>query len=108
MDDKGLIFIPDISGFTRFVNETDIQHSRLIISELLNILVNCNEMGLEISEVEGDALGGGAHARGEKLRKIQWHPPIKRGAQPPGKEDGREKTDAVGVEAAEEKLTGGQ
>jgi hypothetical protein len=56
MENKGLIFIPDISGFTRFVNEMEINHSRLIIQELLEVLINSNELGLEVSEVEGDAI----------------------------------------------------
>jgi hypothetical protein len=56
MENKGLLFIPDISGFTRFVNETEIGHSRLIIQELLEILINANEVGLEVSEIEGDAI----------------------------------------------------
>ena len=56
MDNKGLLFIPDISGFTRFVNETEIEHSRVIIQELLELLINANQMGLEISEIEGDAI----------------------------------------------------
>lgn len=56
MDNRGLIFIPDISGFTRFVNQMEIEHSRHIISELLEVIVNANEIGLEISEIEGDAI----------------------------------------------------
>jgi hypothetical protein len=56
MENKGLIFIPDISGFTRFVHETEIEHSRMIIQELLETLINANEIGLEISEIEGDAI----------------------------------------------------
>lgn len=56
MENKGLLFIPDISGFTRFVNETEIGHSRLIIQELLELLINSNDIGLEVSEVEGDAI----------------------------------------------------
>src|SRR5688500_10276734 len=56
MENKGLLFIPDISGFSRFVTETEIGHSRLIIQELLEILINANELGLEISEIEGDAI----------------------------------------------------
>lgn len=56
MQNKGLLFIPDISGFTRFVNETDIAHSRLIIQELLETIINSNQIGLEVSEVEGDAV----------------------------------------------------
>ncbi|MEO6456592.1 MAG: DUF2652 domain-containing protein [Ginsengibacter sp.] len=56
MENKGLLFIPDISGFTKFVHETEISHSRLIIQELLEILLNANEVGLEVSEIEGDAI----------------------------------------------------
>ncbi|MBD0374191.1 MAG: DUF2652 domain-containing protein [Flavisolibacter sp.] len=56
MENKGLLFIPDISGFTRFINETEIEHSRLIIQELLELLINSNQIGLEVSEIEGDAI----------------------------------------------------
>lgn len=56
METKGLLFIPDISGFTRFVTETEISHSRLIIQELLELLINANQIGLEVSEIEGDAI----------------------------------------------------
>jgi hypothetical protein len=56
MENKGLLFIPDISGFSRFVTETEIGHSRLIIQELLEILIESNELGLKISEIEGDAI----------------------------------------------------
>lgn len=56
MENKGLLFIPDISGFTRFVNETEIGHTRLIIQELLETLINANQLGLDVSEIEGDAI----------------------------------------------------
>ena len=56
MENKGLLFIPDISGFTRFVTEMEIDHSRHIIEELLETLINANSIGLEISEIEGDAV----------------------------------------------------
>ncbi len=56
MENKGLIFIPDISGFTRFVSQTEIQHSRMVIQELLETLIKSNQMGLEVSEIEGDAI----------------------------------------------------
>ena len=51
-----LFFIPDIGGFTRFVTETEISHSQHIVSELLELLVDSNEIGLEVSEFEGDAV----------------------------------------------------
>jgi hypothetical protein len=56
MENRGLLFIPDISGFTRFVTEMEIDHSSHIIQELLEILINANYTGLEISEIEGDAI----------------------------------------------------
>jgi Protein of unknown function (DUF2652) len=56
MDNSGLLFIPDISGFTKFVNETELEHSRYIIGELLENIINSNKMGLTISEIEGDAV----------------------------------------------------
>ena len=56
MENKGLLFIPDISGFTRFVNEVEIEHSRFIIQHLLEVLISANEIGLKISEIEGDAI----------------------------------------------------
>jgi len=53
---SGLLFIPDISGFTNFVNETEVEHSRLIIQELLETLINSNKLQLQVSEIEGDAI----------------------------------------------------
>lgn len=53
---KAVLFIPDISGFTEFVHHTDIKHSGHIISELLEILIDANNSGLELAEIEGDAL----------------------------------------------------
>jgi class 3 adenylate cyclase len=51
-----LLFIPDISGFTRFVTDTEITHSQHIIEELLEVLIDANDIDLEISEIEGDAI----------------------------------------------------
>jgi len=56
METQGLLFIPDISGFTRFITETEIDHSRHIIEELLGAVIDANEIGLEVSEIEGDAV----------------------------------------------------
>ncbi|GAA3656546.1 DUF2652 domain-containing protein [Flavivirga jejuensis] len=56
MTQNAILFIPDISGFTEFVHHTDISHSRHIVSELLELLIDANTMDLELAEVEGDAL----------------------------------------------------
>ncbi|MEC3906280.1 DUF2652 domain-containing protein [Tamlana sp. 2201CG12-4] len=56
MTQNAILFIPDISGFTEFVHHTDINHSRHIISELLELLIDSNTMALQLAEIEGDAL----------------------------------------------------
>ena len=56
MTQKALLFIPDISGFTEFVHHTEISHSKHIISELFEALLNSNSINLELAEIEGDAL----------------------------------------------------
>ncbi len=53
---NALIYIPDISGFTEFVNNTEIDHAQHIISELLEVIIDSNTLGMSISEVEGDAV----------------------------------------------------
>ncbi len=52
----GLIFIPDISGFTRFVTSTEQDHSQHIIAELLELLIDANQLDMTLAEIEGDAL----------------------------------------------------
>ena len=56
MSTGGLLFIPDISGFTQFVEKTEIEHSQFIIKHLLEALINSNQLCLQVSEIEGDAI----------------------------------------------------
>ncbi|TBN05399.1 DUF2652 domain-containing protein [Hyunsoonleella flava] len=51
-----LICIPDISGFTRFMSDTDIELSARVIPSLLNEIIYANEINLKVSEIEGDAV----------------------------------------------------
>jgi hypothetical protein len=53
---KGMLLIPDISGFTEFVSEVEISHSEHIIAELLELLIESENLGLQLCEIEGDAL----------------------------------------------------
>ncbi|NAY90945.1 DUF2652 domain-containing protein [Muricauda sp. JGD-17] len=53
---KSLLFIPDISGYTKFIQTTEVEHSQHVISELLEVLLNANTQGLKLAEIEGDAL----------------------------------------------------
>lgn len=52
----GTILIPDISGFTSFVNETEFDTGREITRRLLKVMIESNILNLEISEIEGDAV----------------------------------------------------
>lgn len=56
MSEQAIILIPDISGFTDFTNLTEIEHSAHIISELLELIIESNEMDFTLGEIEGDAV----------------------------------------------------
>ena len=56
MESEALIFIPDISGYTKFITETEAKHSKHIIVELLEVIIGANNLGMQISEIEGDAV----------------------------------------------------
>jgi hypothetical protein len=45
-----------MSGFTRFVQVTDMETGRYIISRLLTVLLESNMLDLKVSEIEGDAI----------------------------------------------------
>lgn len=51
-----LLCIPDISGFTEFMSEIDFDLSSKVVPSLLNKIIYSNEIGLKISEIEGDAV----------------------------------------------------
>ena len=53
---KSLLFIPDISGFTKFIQNTEAAHSQHVIAELLEVLIAANTQDLVLAEIEGDAL----------------------------------------------------
>lgn len=53
---KSLLFIPDISGYTKFVQNTEAEHSQHVIAELLEVLIEANTQDLLLAEIEGDAL----------------------------------------------------
>ncbi len=70
MENKGLLFIPDITGFTFFINNVELTHGKKIIKELLELLIDSNELGLDISEVEGDAILFYKFGEPPSIRKI--------------------------------------
>ena len=56
METQALIFIPDISGYTKFITETETNHSKHIITELLEVIIKGYKLKMHVSEIEGDAV----------------------------------------------------
>jgi len=53
---KSILFLPDISGFTNFVHQTEVSHQEHIIGELLELLIDGEELKMTLADIEGDAL----------------------------------------------------
>ena len=51
-----LLCIPDISGFTQFMSDTDYELTAAVIPSLLNKIIYSNTLNLQVSEIEGDAV----------------------------------------------------
>ena len=51
-----LLCIPDITGFTRFIAENNMDFSRKIIPPLLRKMIDSNALSLKVGEIEGDAV----------------------------------------------------
>ncbi|HET6272120.1 MAG TPA: DUF2652 domain-containing protein, partial [Bacteroidota bacterium] len=56
--EQGYLVLADISGFTPFVAESELDHSQAILSEILKIIIRNLTPVLTIAEVEGDAVFG--------------------------------------------------
>ncbi len=54
--ERGTILIPDISGFSEFVRNTEIHIGQYVIASLLRTLVQSNKLNMEPIEIEGDAI----------------------------------------------------
>ncbi len=51
-----LIYIPDINGFTAYISRTDIRIAKKVIPALLETIIEQNELGLKLVEIQGDAI----------------------------------------------------
>ena len=52
----GHLVIADISGYTRFLTDNELDHANGIISELLNAVIGSIQAPLQVSGIEGDAV----------------------------------------------------
>ncbi|MBD0257745.1 MAG: DUF2652 domain-containing protein [Cytophagales bacterium] len=69
-DQASLLFIPDISGFTQFVHHTEVLHSGHIVAELLELLIDADQLGMTVSEIEGDAVLFYKHAHVPPVEQV--------------------------------------
>ena len=53
---KGIIHIADISGYTAFLNESELEHAQGTLQSLLEVLIENTHLPLVISRLEGDAV----------------------------------------------------
>src|SRR3989304_811830 len=64
MTQQGFLIISDITGYSKYVNESELEHARDSLTELLNILIRHTQSPLVISKLEGDAVFSYAPAGG--------------------------------------------
>jgi hypothetical protein len=69
-DHRGIIFIVDISGYSRFVSETDNETGSMIVRSLLESIIRANFLAFLISEIEGDAVLFYRHGPAVPVREI--------------------------------------
>ncbi len=53
---QAFFFMQDISGFIKFITETEIKHNTQLIKQLLGIIVDANNLNLELQKIDGDAV----------------------------------------------------
>ncbi len=52
----GLLVLADISGYTQYVGGTELEHARMVMGQLLELLAGQLAPPLQLSAIEGDAL----------------------------------------------------
>lgn len=53
---RGHLVLADISGYTRFLTESELEHANGIINELLEAVIGAIQAPLKVSSLEGDAI----------------------------------------------------
>ncbi len=53
---EGALVLADISGYSRFIAQTEVDHSWSILHELLDTMVRTMQGRMDVSQVEGDAI----------------------------------------------------
>jgi len=56
MEQRGFILIADITGYTAYLNESELEHAQGTLTDLLELLIEHTRSPLIISRLEGDAV----------------------------------------------------
>ena len=64
MTQQGFLIISDISGYSKYIHESELEHARDSLTALLNILIDHTKSPLVLSKLEGDAVFSYAPASG--------------------------------------------
>lgn len=56
MTQQGFLIISDITGYSKYVHESELEHARDSLSALLNLLIHHTQSPLVLSKLEGDAV----------------------------------------------------
>ncbi len=56
MEQRGFIVIADITGYTTYLNESELEHAQGTLTDLLTLLIDHTQRPLIISRLEGDAV----------------------------------------------------
>ena len=56
MAEQGYLAIADITGYTAYLNESELEHAQDSLSTILNLLIDQTKPPLTISRLEGDAV----------------------------------------------------
>ncbi|HEY2980030.1 MAG TPA: DUF2652 domain-containing protein [Anaerolineales bacterium] len=56
MADAGILLLSDITGYSSYVNQSELDHARSSLTDLLNLLIAYTRSPLVLSKLEGDAV----------------------------------------------------
>jgi len=56
MEQRGFILIADITGYTAYLNDSELEHAQGTLTDLLELLIDHTKRPLIISRLEGDAV----------------------------------------------------
>jgi hypothetical protein len=82
MTQTGYLVISDISGYSKFLHESELDHARESLEDLLNLLVGEMRSPLRIVELEGDAVF--SYAPADEVTSAEMTPSRQSTGEPPG------------------------